>query len=54
MNYSIEELEQIMLDGRCDVICPKCEEEYTLEPDGWADCECGTRVSSPLAEMGLI
>lgn len=37
-----------------DVYCPECGDEASVEPDGWFECECGTRHESPLLEMGLI
>lgn len=53
--YEVEELEQIMLDGKCDVECKACGEFTTLEPDGHGPCpECGASIESPLVEMGMI
>jgi hypothetical protein len=55
MDYSIEELEQIMSDGAADVECPACGEGGRVEPDGDYPCECGEgRLTSPLIAMGLI
>ena len=53
-DYDIEDLEEIMESGICEVECPKCGECFTLEPDGQTVCSCGTLVQSPLMALGLI
>ena len=54
-DYTIEELEEIMDSGRCEVECSGCGEWYTLEPDGCVYChDCGALVQSPLLASGLI
>ena len=53
-NYTVEELEEIVSEGCCDVECPNCGEGYRLETDGDCVCDCGTLVQSPLVAMGLI
>lgn len=53
-DYDIEDLEEIMQSGVCEVSCPKCGEGYTLEPDGQTVCSCGTVVQSPLLALWLI
>lgn len=53
-DFDIDDLEEIMDSGVCEVECPKCGEGYTLEPDGQVECDCGTLVQSPLMALGLI
>lgn len=56
MDWTIEELEQIMHDGMADVECEVCGHCATVEPDGDYPCpECGEgRLVSPLILEGLI
>lgn len=56
MEYTIEDLEEIMCNGVAEVACDKCGHEATIEPDGDYPCpECGEgRLVSPLIVEGLI
>ena len=50
----IELFEDLSARGCCEVECPVCGEVFTLEPDGYAECDCGVRVESPLLALAMI
>lgn len=56
MDYSEDDLWQIMFDGVAEVECPECGYFATIEPDADYPCpECGEgRLTSPLRALGMI
>ena len=53
---TIEEIENMLLDGAIFATCKKCGHEQEVEPDAEYHCpECKIgKLVSPLIELGLI
>ena len=58
MEWSFEELEEMVHEGIAIGICTECGAQHNVEPDAQGyDCfECGAEgtVTSPLVEAGFI
>ena len=56
--FSVEEIENMVVDSVVSARCSECKCEHSVEPDavGYTCQNCGTEnaVTSPLVKLGLI